>query len=79
MAGINARVACTLGGEVVGRRIGGTEGGGIGGGLVSRRGAWCVGGFTGGTLNGEMVGGAIGLQLLAITVSSLSSSSVRIL
>jgi hypothetical protein len=77
MAGINAWVACTLGGGVVGRRVGGVEGGGIGGGLVSRRGAWRVGGFTGEALDGEMVGGALGLQLLAIAVSLSSSSSVR--
>jgi hypothetical protein len=77
MAGINARVACTLGGGMVGRCLGGTEGGGIGGGLVSQRGAWRVGGFTGETLDSEMVGGALGLQLLAITVSLLSTSLVR--
>ncbi len=64
MAGINAWVACTLGGGVVGRRAGGVEGGGIGGGLVSWRGAWHVGGFTGGALDGETVGGAHRLQLL---------------
>jgi hypothetical protein len=39
MAKINALVACTLSGGVVGRCLGGTEGGGIGGGLVSWRGA----------------------------------------
>ncbi len=50
MAGINARVACTLGGGVVGRRLGGTEGGGIGSGLVIRRGTWRIGGFTGGLM-----------------------------
>ncbi len=77
MAGINARVACILGGGVVGRRVGGAEGGGIGGGLVCRLGAWCIGGFTGGALDGETVGGALGLQLLAVKVSSLSSSLVR--
>jgi hypothetical protein len=77
LAGIKAQVACTLGGGVVGRRIGGAEGGGIGGGLISWRGGWRVGGFTGGALDGEMVGGALGLQLLAITVSSLSSLLVR--
>jgi hypothetical protein len=77
MAGINAWVACTLGGGVVGRRVGGTEGGEIGGGLVSRCGAWRVGGFTGGTLDGETVRGALGLQLLVVTESSLLSSSVR--
>jgi hypothetical protein len=77
MAGINSRVACTLGGGLVGRRVGETEGRGIGGGLVSRRGAWRVGGFTGKTLDGETVGGALKLQLLVITVSSLSSSLVR--
>jgi hypothetical protein len=54
----------------MGRRLGGTEGGGIGGGIVSRRGSWRVGEFTGGTLDGETVGGAFGLQLLVITVSS---------
>jgi hypothetical protein len=77
MARINAWLACTLRGVVVLRCLGGTEGGGIAGGLVSQRGDWRVGGFTGGTLDGEMVGGALGLQLLAITVSSLSSLSVR--
>ena len=77
MAGINAWVACTLGGGVVGRHIGGAEGGGIYGGLVSCHGAWRVGGFTGEALDGETVGGALGLQLLAITVSSLSSLSER--
>jgi hypothetical protein len=77
MAVINAWVACTLGGGVVGRRLGGTEGGGIGGGLVSQHGNWGIGGFTGGTLDGRMVGGALGLQLMVTTVSSLSSSAVR--
>jgi hypothetical protein len=77
MAGINVWVACTLGGGVVGRRVGGIEGGGIGGGLVSWRSAWRVGGFTGGTLDGETVGGALGLQPLAITVSSSLSLLVR--
>jgi hypothetical protein len=77
MAGINARVACSLGDGVVGRYLGGTEGGGIGGGCVSRRGALRIGGFTGGILDGRMFGGALGLQLLVITVSSLSPSSVR--
>jgi hypothetical protein len=38
MAGMNAWVACTLSGGVGGRCVGGTEGGGIGGGLVSRHG-----------------------------------------
>jgi hypothetical protein len=37
MARINAWLANTLGGGVVGRRLGGTEGGGMGGGLIS----WC--------------------------------------
>jgi hypothetical protein len=77
MAGINAQVACTLGGGVVGRRVDEAKGGGFGGGLFSRRGAWRIGEFTGGALDGEMVGGALGLQLLVITVSSLSSLLVR--
>jgi hypothetical protein len=77
MAGINVWVACTLSGGVLGSRLGGTEGGGIGGGLVSRRGAWRACGFTGGILDGEMVLRAPGLQLLATTVSSSSSSLVR--
>jgi hypothetical protein len=77
MVGVNVWVSCTLGGGVVGRSLGGTEGGDIGGGIISRRGAWHVGGFSGGALDGEIVGGALGLQLLVITVSSLSSSSVR--
>jgi hypothetical protein len=62
---------------VVGRRIGGAEGGGIGGGIVSQCSAWCVGGFTVGALDGETVGGALGLWLRAITVSSSSSLLVR--
>ncbi len=62
---------------MVGRHLGETEGGEIGGGLVCQRNAWHVGGFTGGTLDGEMVGGALGLQLLVTTVSSLLSLSVR--
>jgi hypothetical protein len=77
MAGINAWVACTLSGGAVGRCPGGTERRGIGGGLISRRGAGCVGELTGGTMDGLMVGGALGLQLLVITVSSLFSLSVR--
>jgi hypothetical protein len=68
-AGITAWAACTLGG--------GTLGGGIGGGLVCRRGAWRIGGFICGTLDGEMVGGTFGLQFVAITVLSLLSSLVR--
>jgi hypothetical protein len=76
MAGINDWVACTLGGGMVGRHIGGIEGGEIVGGLVCRRGAWRVDGFTGGALDGETVGGALGLQLLTFTVSSSSSSSI---
>jgi hypothetical protein len=63
MAGVNTRVACTLVGGVVGRCLGGTEGGGIGGRLIIWRGAWRMGGFTGETLDGETVGGALGLQL----------------
>jgi hypothetical protein len=79
MAKINAWVACTLGCGVVGRCLGETEGGGIcvGGGLVSRRGTWRVGGLTDGTLDGETVGGALGLQLVAITVSSSLSLLVN--
>jgi hypothetical protein len=50
MAGINGWVVCTLGGGVVGWRIGGAEGG-----------AWHVGGFIGGALDSEMVGGTLGL------------------
>jgi hypothetical protein len=59
MARMNARVACTP------MCLGGTEGGGIGDGLVSRRGAWRIRGFTGGTLDGRMVGGALGIQFMA--------------
>jgi hypothetical protein len=77
MARTNAWVACTLGGGVVVRHLVGTEGGGLGGGLVSRRGAWRIGGFTGGTLDGKVVGEALGLQLLVITVSTSSSLLVR--
>jgi hypothetical protein len=77
MAGINAQVACTVGSGVVGRRVSGAEGEGIGGGLIIWCGAWHIGGFTGGALDGEIGGGALGLQLLAIAVSSSSSLSVR--
>jgi hypothetical protein len=77
MAGINAQVAFTLGGGVVGRRLGETVEGGIGGGLASQCGAWRKGGFTGGILDGRMVGGALGLQFLATTVSSSLSLSER--
>jgi hypothetical protein len=73
MAGITACVACTLGGGVVVRHLGWTVEGGIGGGLASRRGVRSIGGFTGGILDGRMVGGTLGLQLLATTVSSLLS------
>jgi hypothetical protein len=77
MAGINGWVVCTLSGGVVGWHIGEVKGGGIGGGIIGWCGAWRVGGFVGGALDGEMVGGTLGLQLLVITVSSLLSSSVR--
>jgi hypothetical protein len=69
--GLTVRVACTLSGGVVGRCLGGTVGGRIGVGIASWRGAWCVGRFTGGILAGMMVEGALGLQLLVTTVSSL--------
>jgi hypothetical protein len=75
MAGLNAQVACTLVGGLVGRRLGWTVVVGIGGGFAIWRSAWCIGGFTGGILDRGMVGGALGLQLLATTVSSLSSLS----
>ncbi len=61
----------------MGRRLSGTVGGGISVVIVSRHGAWWVGGFTGGILAGMMVGGALGLQLLATTMSSLSSLSEK--
>jgi hypothetical protein len=77
MVGINARVACTHGGGVLGRRLGGTVGGGIGGSLISWCGAWCVGVFNTGILDGRMVRGVLGLQLLATTVTSLLSLSER--
>ncbi len=62
---------------MVGRCLHWTVGGGIGGGLASPRGAWQVGGFTGGILDGRVVGGALGLKFLATTVSSLLSSLER--
>ena len=77
MAGINTQVACTLGGGMVGRCGGGILVRGIGAGLISQRGAWRGGGFTGGALDGAMVGRALGLQLLATIVSSSSSSLLR--
>jgi hypothetical protein len=77
MAEINVRVACTLSGGVLGRCLGGTVGGGIGVEIISWRSAWRVGGFTDVILDGMMIGGARGLQLLVTTVSSLSSLSER--
>ncbi len=74
---LTVHMACTLSGGVVGMCLGGTVGGEICVGIISRRGAWHIGGFTGGILAGMMVGGALGLQLLVTTVSSLSSSSER--
>jgi hypothetical protein len=73
MVGLTVWVACTLSGGVVGRCLGGTEGRGIDVEIVSWRSTWHVSGFTGGILAGMMVGGALGLQLLATTVSSLLS------
>ncbi len=73
MAGLTVWVACTLSGGVVGRCLSGTVGGGIGVGIISWSGAWRIGGFTGEILAGMMIGGALGLQLLATTVSSLLS------
>jgi hypothetical protein len=72
MAGINAQVACTLGGGVVGRHVDGAEGRRLGGRLISWHRDWCIDSFTGRALDSETVGGALGLQLLAITVSSSS-------
>ncbi len=77
MVGITVCVACTLIGGVVGRGLGWTVKGGIGGGLASQHNAWCAGGFTGGILDGRMVGWALGLQFLATTVSSSLSLSDR--
>jgi hypothetical protein len=77
MAGINAGVASTLGGGVVCRSLGWTVERGMGGGLASWRGAWHVIGVTGRTLDGRIDGGALGLQLLATTVSLLLSSLDR--
>jgi hypothetical protein len=73
MAGINVWVACTLSGGVVDMCLGWTVGGGIGVGIISWHDTSCVGGFNGGILDGMMVGGALGLLLLATTVSSSSS------
>jgi hypothetical protein len=61
----------------VGWRVGGAKGGGIGGELIGWCGAWRIGGFIGGALDGETVGGTVGLHLFVVSVSSLSSSSVR--
>ncbi len=79
MAGINGSVVCTLRGGVVGWHVGGAERGGIGGGLITWRGVWRVGGFVVGALDGATVGGKLGLQLFAITVLSSSPLSVRTL
>ncbi len=70
-------MVCTLGGGVVGWCVGGAKRGGIVDGLISRCGAWRIGGVIGGALDGAMVGGTLGLQLFAITVLSSPSSSVR--
>jgi hypothetical protein len=77
MAAINAGVASTLGGGVVGRSLGWTVEGGFGGGLASWSVSWSVCGVDVRTLDGRMGGGALGLQFLATTVSSSSSSSNR--
>jgi hypothetical protein len=74
---INAWVAGTLSGGVVGRSLGWTVEERIGGGLASQRGSWRIVGVTGRTLDGRMGGGALEMQLLATTVSSLSSSLDR--
>jgi hypothetical protein len=55
MAGINGWLICTLGGGVVGWRVGVAEEGRNGGGLVSQCSVWGVGGFIGGTLDGATV------------------------
>ncbi len=57
MAGLFVWVACLLSGGVVGRCFGGTVGGGIGVGIISQRSTWHIGGFTGGILDGMMIGG----------------------
>jgi hypothetical protein len=74
MARMNFMWPAPLVGGVRGRCLGWTVGGGIGGEPANWRGAWRIGGFTGWILDGRMVGGALGLQLLATTVSSLLSS-----
>jgi hypothetical protein len=73
MVRLTVWVACTLSGWVVGRGLSGTVGGGIDAEIISWHGAWHIGGFTGGILTVMMVGGALGLQLLTTTVSSLLS------
>jgi hypothetical protein len=77
MAGINDGVAGTLGGEVVGGSLGWTVDEGIGDGLAIRCGSGHIDGVTGRSLSGKMGGGALGLQLLATTVSSSSLSLDR--
>jgi hypothetical protein len=77
MARINGWVVCALSGGVVGWHVGEVKGGRIGSGIIGWCGAWLIGRFIGGALDGEMVGGTLGLQLFVTTVSSSLSSSVR--
>jgi hypothetical protein len=79
MTGLTVWVACTLCGGVVSRCLSETVGGGISVRIVSWHDAWRIVRFTGRILAGMMVGGALGLQLLATTVSSSLSSLERML
>ncbi len=78
IGGLTVWVACTLSSGMVGRCLGGTVGGGIDVENVSQCGTLRVGGFAGGILAGMMVVWALGLQLLATTVSSSTSLLERI-
>jgi len=71
-------LASTLGGGEVGGLLGRRVDGGLLGGLASWRIGWFVGGQTGRSLVGKEGGGSRGLQLLATTVSSSLSLSVRV-
>jgi hypothetical protein len=79
MAWMLVRMASTLGGGVVGGRLLLRVGSRLVGWFTNEHVGWRAGGFSCRLLGGRLGGGTRGLQLLATTVSSLSSSSARML
>ena len=77
MAGMIDGMAYTLSGGVVGLLLGWRVNGGFVGWFASWRVSWRTCGFSDRSLIGRLGGGTRGLQLLATTVSSSLSSSVR--